>query len=203
MHVSHNRFCSSSVVFCSVLSCLLPHSNRSASQLQSVSEGLSKAVEDCTAALQQAVRKLGLPGAQPTADSSSSSSSSSSGGGGSGSTAVPFDLSVLGDVTERCQLYQQVLRTGITDLAKYCDYVTERRNSLAQLQAMSNPYTSALQQLQRQQETQAKQLEQQQQLEQELQQKVGWQACHHGWPTMHPVHALYQPCYRRISLLHA
>jgi DNA repair ATPase RecN len=91
----------------------------------------------------------------------------------SGDATAHFDQSMFSDVTTRCRQQQQTLQLCKTDLARTCDVVSDSRNRLAQLQAMSNPYTAAVQQLQRQQDAQAEQLEQQQQEEEGLDRKVG------------------------------
>jgi DNA repair ATPase RecN len=68
---------------------------------------------------------------------------------------------------------QRLVQREIEQLQAGCDRVAESRTRLSQLREMSNPYSAAVQQLQRQLETQQQELDTQQQQQDELEGKVG------------------------------
>lgn len=157
---------------------------RCANQLQSLGNTLSKAHSDSSAILQRLAGQLQLPLGQKQ----SPPSSNSSGNAPAAEAVLAFLLAPIGASravasqapTPFSQLVQHCkeIRTGAEsspkELQKLVDAVTESRAELAKLQVMENPYSAAVQQLERQLEAQQQDLQQRQDQQQELDAKVGW-----------------------------
>lgn len=160
---------------------------RFASQLQSVSSSLSKVYADSSSALQRLAQRLNMRlDPQLSAPSSTSTTTSKAPavdailaslqtvfGGQAASTGAP---TVLLNFVQSCNAAQAAASSAVDCLQKTADSVTDSGVRLAQLQVMTNPYSAAVQQLQRQLGAQQKDLAQRQKQQQELKQKVSWHA---------------------------
>jgi len=148
---------------------------RLSQQLRSLQEGLKKGLSVNKAALQRLSQRLDLPLAQKRAPSSSRdkqpaadvilSSVLSAGGNVRADDAFSRFLAHCAEVQTQSHDCAEELREAV-------DAVTASRAKLTQLTAMSNPYSAAVQQLQRQLQAQQQELLQQQTQQEELAQKV-------------------------------
>jgi DNA repair ATPase RecN len=141
--------------------------------------------QDSTATLQRLAARLTLPLPQqqqeanleaPPSDTTAADSVLSSlkqrQAGPGAAVAAPLDRFV-----QQSRDTQRLVQREIEQLQAACDRVAESRTRLSQLREMSNPYSAAVQQLQRQLEAQQQELDTRQQQQGELEGKVCGSRC--------------------------